>query len=150
MTAAESLAHKFTENRDLLNEAEAQKARFKHIVDANPVPTVLVARSGENVYVNTAYTNFLGCQYQDLLDFGWKQFIAPEVYNDLVVRWEPFLHSDERWFTASTTFLTKNGREQATIVATRIPDDGLAAFVVPEHGAFVNWSRQESHLQPRA
>lgn len=136
MTAAETLAHKFAENRELLEEAEAQKARFKHIVDANPVPTVLITRTGENVYVNNAYASFLGCQPQDLLDFGWKDFIAPDALSALTKVWNVyFTDPGQKWFTASTVFRTKKGQETATVMAVRIPDDGFAAFIVPEHCA---------------
>lgn len=107
------------------------------------MPTVLIARTGETVYVNAAYTTFLGCNAEDLLDLGWKNFIEPGALPALVTEWEAFRNSDKEWFHTTTVFLAKGSTQNCTIIAVRIPADGYAAFIVP-----VECAKRMMHLCP--
>jgi PAS domain S-box-containing protein len=129
---AEVLARKFAENREVLQEAQAQLSRFRIIVDASPLPTVLVTRTGETIYANAAYTAFLGCTFEDLVGHGWKNYIDPSVLNKLLLEWNTFRQGNKDWWDTKTVYKAKGALVRAVIVAVRIPDDGFAAFIVPD------------------
>jgi len=129
---AEVLARKFAENREVLEEAQAQLSRFRLIVDTSPLPTVLVTRTGETIYANAAYTSFLGCTFADLVGHGWKNYVDPSVLNKLLLEWDAFRKGTREWWDTRTVYNIKGVRIRAVIVAIRIPDDGFAAFIVPD------------------
>jgi PAS domain S-box-containing protein len=132
LSIATVLARKFAENREVLEEAQAQLGRFRMIVDASPLPTVLVTRTGETIYANAAYTSFLGCTFADLVGHGWKNYIDPSVLSKLTAEWDAFRRGKKDWWDTKTVYVAKGKPVPAVIIAIRIPDDGFAAFIVPD------------------
>ena len=65
--------------RKLAEQAlKESEARFRIIADSAPVPIWVTRLDGLRSFVNTAYVNFLGCSFEEALNFDWRKALHPE------------------------------------------------------------------------
>jgi PAS domain S-box-containing protein len=70
--------------RDITERKLAEKAlgeseeRFRSIANSAPVPIWVSRLDGLREFVNTAYLDFLGCSFEEALNFDWRRALHPD------------------------------------------------------------------------
>jgi PAS domain S-box-containing protein len=58
--------------------ARESEERFRLIADSAPVPMWVTSLDRRRWFVNRAYVDFLGCSYEEAVDFDWRKILHPE------------------------------------------------------------------------
>ena len=70
--------------RDITESKLAERAlveseqRFRSIANSAPVPIWVSRMDGLREFVNTAYVDFLGCSFEEALNFDWRKALHPD------------------------------------------------------------------------
>jgi PAS domain S-box-containing protein len=57
---------------------QESEQRFRLIADSAPVPMWVTSLDRKRWFVNRAYVEFLGCSYEDAVDFDWRKVLHPD------------------------------------------------------------------------
>jgi PAS domain S-box-containing protein len=58
--------------------ARESEERFRLIADSAPVPMWVTSLDRKRWFVNRAYVDFLGCSYDEAVEFDWRNIIHPD------------------------------------------------------------------------
>lgn len=58
--------------------ARESEERFRLIADSAPVPMWVTSLDRKRWFVNRAYVDFLGCTYDEAVDYDWRDIIHPD------------------------------------------------------------------------
>lgn len=79
-------------------------------------------KSGSNLYVNRTYSRMLAASSEDLLGFGWKNFIEDAELERYDKEWKEAFE-DGREFKGKLVFTTSDGRHVRTSIKTYVLHD---------------------------
>ena len=67
-----------TDRKEAERAAEQSEQRFRTIANSAPVPIWVSRMNGLREFVNTAYVEFLGCTFEEALNFDWRKALHPD------------------------------------------------------------------------
>lgn len=73
-----AVARDITERKLGEQALKESEERFRIIANSAPVPIWVSQLDGLRSFVNTAYVDFLGCSFEEALNFDWRRALHPE------------------------------------------------------------------------
>jgi PAS domain S-box-containing protein len=67
-----------TERRRAFQKVQESEARFRTLADSAPVLLWVTKTDGKREFVNQAYVDYLGCPFEEALDFDWRERLHEE------------------------------------------------------------------------
>lgn len=98
--------------KDAVNRIEARLINMEHVQSAlrqdGPMGIFQCKTDGRNIDVNRTYCRLLKCTKEELLDFGWKNFISEESRESYEIDWKDAFE-DGREISATLNFVSRDG-----------------------------------------
>jgi PAS domain S-box-containing protein len=91
------IVHGFEVTEQVLAQrhSEESEARLRFMAESMPQKVFTAKPTGEIDYFNPQWINFTGLSFDDIKDWGWKQFIHPDDLAENLRRWQHSIDTGE-------------------------------------------------------